>query len=126
MLEFLDWLYDKLNDGFDHPIFSAAVIGLILGMSAVEFTARMLPANTPPSIATRVSWFASCAVAFVVAFSLNQTLLGFSIAITAAVAAPSLQIGLMRAAYLRWPDLKPMAMRENPPAPDRPSDVHWP
>lgn len=125
-MELLDWFFAKLMEGLDHLTFTAGALGLVLGMGAVEFTARMLPANTPVSIATRISWAVSFAVAFAVAFVLNETPLGFAVAITAAVTAPSLQIVLMRIAYTRWPDLKPLAMRQNPPACDRPSDAHWP
>jgi hypothetical protein len=125
MLDFLEWLFAKLVIALSHPEVAAAIIGLVLGMGAVEFTARMLPADTKPTIATRVSWATACAVAFVVAFSLNQTALGFALALTAAVTAPTLELIIIRALGSRWPNLLPQSMCENPKALP-PGDVHWP
>jgi hypothetical protein len=125
MLDFLEWLFAKLVIALSHPEVAAAIIGLVLGMGAVEFTARMLPANTKPTIATRISWATACAVAFVVAFSLNTTALGFALALTAAVAAPTLELVIIGALASKWPNVLPHSMRENPKALP-PGDIYWP
>jgi hypothetical protein len=131
MMDLLEWIFVKLGIALGHAEIAAGALGLMLGMATVEFTARMLPAAMPASIATRISWAVSCVIAFAVAFVLNQTPLGFAIALTAAVSAPSLQIFIIRAIAARYPKFMPPAMAENertacPPLRDRPSDVHWP
>jgi hypothetical protein len=125
MLDFLEWLSAKLALALGHPEFTAAAIGLVLGMGAVEFTARMLPADTKPTIATRISWAVACLVAFAVAFGLNPTALGFALALTAAVVAPTLELVVLRYLALRWPNLMPQSMCETP-AKLPPADIHWP
>jgi hypothetical protein len=125
MMDLFEWFFAKLIVIFGHPELTAACIGLVLGMGTVEFTARMLPAETAPTIARRISWAVACAAAFVVAFILNRTPLGFALALTAAVVAPTLELIVIRLIALRWPSLMPQSMCESPNKLP-PSDIHWP
>jgi hypothetical protein len=120
-----DWFYAKLVVAFGYPWFTAGTIGLVLSMGAVEFTARMLPASMAATIATRLSWASACAIGFLVSFLLNPTDLGFGIALTVAVAAPSVQLLGMRLLYAKYPQLQPQSMAENHSA-NRPGDINWP
>lgn len=109
----MDWLWLKFVEALGHAWFSAGLIGLVLGMSAVEFTARMLPAHTAPSIATRVSWGVACALSTGVSWLLNPTAQGFAIALTVGLGSPSAQLGIMRVVYARYPQFEPKSMAEN-------------
>jgi hypothetical protein len=122
----MEWLWLKFIEALAHQWFSAAAIGLVLGMGAIEFTARMLPANTSPTVATRVSWVTACAASFGVAFLLNTSAMGFAIALTVGVGSPSAQLMIMRFLYARYPSLKPQSMADNFRACPPPGEVKWP
>ena len=126
-MDFLEWLGVVFIKAFGHVPFDAGFIGLVFGMGAVEFAARMLPARTEPTIATRISWAVACVTAFAVSMLLNPTALGFAIAATVSVSAPSLQLLIMRELYAWRPHLKPESMRENrEPKQLPPPSEFWP
>lgn len=110
MTDIAKWMWEQILLLFAHVEITAGAAGMVLGVAATDFVARMLPPSMDADYAYRLTRLIVFGAVTIAAFALDPTPIGLVIAVTAGCASPAIQALMMRAVYARWPAMKPQSL----------------